>query len=80
MKKASKKEIIKQKTEEGLIPSDLIEEINNDIDKFLADKVKKNRNTIEYLISERKSSGLPIFFSEEKIENYLTTIFYPKGF
>ena len=71
----NRKKIVKSKFRKGLIPEDLLEEINNDIDTYLTEKSKENEKKIEEMIITRINLGMDIRFSEQYIRQKLSYIY-----
>lgn len=75
MKKSDKRKVIDQKYRQGLIPEQLFNEINNDIEKHLENKSRKNEFLIQEMIANREDLGLEVSFSEQQIRSKLSTFF-----
>ena len=69
-----RKKIIKDQHKHGLIPDDLLNEINSDIESYLEKEVEKNQEIIDEILSKRIHLGLPINFTVEEIINKLTLL------
>ncbi|PKV50243.1 hypothetical protein ATE84_2298 [Aquimarina sp. MAR_2010_214] len=70
-----RKKIIKNQYKKGLIPDDLIDQINDDIETYLKKESEKNQKKIEKMISNRLNRGLDIYFSEDDIIRRLGLIY-----
>ncbi|WP_271729898.1 hypothetical protein [Aquimarina algiphila] len=70
-----RKKIVKRKFRQGLIPEDLIEEINKDIEQYLEKKSATNEKRIKEMIQTRLNLGLNITFSESYIRQKVSTIY-----
>ncbi len=71
----NRKKNIAKKYRKGLIPEELLEEINNDIDTYLSEKSKENKKKIEEMIHERINLGLEIRFTEQYIIRTIASIY-----
>lgn len=70
-----RKKIVKSKFRKGLIPEDLLDEINNDIEQYLEKKSKTNEKRIQEMIKKRLDLGLTINFSETYIKEKVSMIY-----
>ena len=67
MKKEEAKEILDIYSEFDLLDEETKQEIENDIDNYLEERVKKNAGIIERLKEERIALGLPFTVTRQEV-------------
>ncbi len=70
-----RKRIVYKKFRQGLIPEELLDEINNDIEQYLQKKAETNERRIKEIVKKRLELGLNITFSENYIKEKVSAIY-----